>query len=133
MLLHDLLELDGHDVIEAADGLAALALAAEQDPDVVLLDVTMPGIDGFEVCRRLRMLPPTSATPVLLITALGQREHRLQGMSAGANDYLVKPIDRGEVSLGCATPCECAPCIGGSRRNSARCNASSGCATSWSR
>jgi two-component system, sensor histidine kinase and response regulator len=98
-LLHDMLELDGHDVLDADNGLTALALAAEHDPDVILLDVTMPGIDGFEVCRRLRASPATSATPVLLITALGEREHRLQGMAAGANDYLVKPIDRSEVSL----------------------------------
>jgi two-component system sensor histidine kinase/response regulator len=99
MLLHDMLEFDGHHVIEADDGLTALSLAAEHDPDVILLDVTMPGIDGFEVCRRLRQMPATAATPVLLVTALAERDHRLQGMSAGANDYLVKPIDRGEVSL----------------------------------
>jgi len=98
-LLHDMLELDGHHVLEADNGLTALALAAEHDPDAVLLDVTMPGLDGFEVCRRLRAAPRTSATPVLLITALVQREHRLQGMAAGANDYLVKPIDRSEVTL----------------------------------
>jgi two-component system sensor histidine kinase/response regulator len=98
-LLHDMLELDGHHVLEADNGLTALGLAAEHDPDAILLDVTMPGLDGFEVCRRLRAAPRTSATPVLLITALVQREHRLQGMAAGANDYLVKPIDRSEVTL----------------------------------
>ena len=98
-LLRDMLELDGHRVLEADNGLTALDLAAEHDPDAVLLDVTMPGLDGFEVCRRLRAAPRTSATPVLLITGLVQREHRLQGMAAGANDYLVKPIDRSEVTL----------------------------------
>ena len=98
-LLRDMLELDGHRVIEADDGLTALALAAEHDPDAILLDVTMPGLDGFDVCRRLRAAPATSATPVLLVTALGEREHRLHGMAAGANDYLVKPIDRSELTL----------------------------------
>ena len=98
-LLRDMLELDGHEVIEAGTGQAALALAHERDPDAILLDVSMPGMDGFEVCRRLRAAPATSATPILLITALGEREHRLQGMAAGADDYIVKPIDRSEVSL----------------------------------
>lgn len=99
LLLHELLELDGHAVLEAANGETALELAAQHDPDVVLLDVTMPGMDGFEVCRRLRGSPVSSATPILLVTAHGDREHRLEGVSAGANDYLVKPIDRGELSL----------------------------------
>lgn len=98
-LLRELLEIDGHEVLEADDGLTALALARSEDPDVVLLDVTMPGLDGFEVCRRLRASPLTSATPVLLITGLAERAHRIQGVAAGANDYLVKPIDRGEVAL----------------------------------
>ncbi|HEY4321701.1 MAG TPA: hybrid sensor histidine kinase/response regulator [Gemmatimonadales bacterium] len=98
-LLRELLEIDGHDVLEAEDGLGALALARSEDPDVVLLDVTMPGLDGFEVCRRLRASPVTSATPVLLITGLAERAHRIAGVAAGANDYLVKPIDRGEVAL----------------------------------
>lgn len=98
-LLRDILELDGHTVTEAHDGESALRLAAETDPDVILLDVTMPGMNGFEVCRRLRTAALTTATPVLLVTALADREHRLQGMSSGANDYLVKPIDHGEVAL----------------------------------
>jgi signal transduction histidine kinase len=98
-LLRDLLEHDGHQVLEAADGITALDMAARIDPDVILLDVSMPGLDGFEVCRRLRASAGTQATPILLVTALDQREHRLQGVSAGANDYLVKPIDSGEVAL----------------------------------
>lgn len=98
-LLRDMLDLDGHEVIEAADGPTALALALGRDPDAILLDVSMPGMDGLEVCRRLRTEPATTATPVLLITAMGEREDRLRGMAAGANDYLVKPIDRIEVSL----------------------------------
>ena len=66
---------------------------------MILLDVSMPGLDGFEVCEQLRRSPVTAATPVLLITALDQRENRIKGVAAGANDYLVKPIDRDEVSL----------------------------------
>jgi two-component system sensor histidine kinase/response regulator len=99
LLLHDLLQLDGYQVHQAANGLDALALAGSCDPDVVLLDVSMPGMDGFEVCRRLKADARTAPVPVLLVTALDQRAHRLEGIAAGANDYLVKPIDRGEVSL----------------------------------
>jgi len=98
-LLRDLLEARGYRVSEADSGAAALAAIGQETPDVVLLDVSMPGMDGFEVCRRLRADPRTQALPVLLVTALAAREHRLQGMEAGANDYITKPIDRAELVL----------------------------------
>jgi len=68
-------------------------------PDVVLLDVQMPGIDGFEVCRRLKAAPETAAVPVLLVTALSDRDHRLEGIRAGANDFITKPIDSADLML----------------------------------
>ncbi|MGH7537030.1 MAG: ATP-binding response regulator, partial [Gemmatimonadales bacterium] len=99
LLLRDLLEAQGHDVIEAVDGAEALQRVAEGAPDVVLLDVGMPGMDGFEVCRRLKAEQTTASIPVLLVTALNQRDHRLLGIGAGANDYITKPIDRSDLSL----------------------------------
>ena len=99
LLLRDLLEARGYEVTEATSGQEALEAVAARLPDVVLLDVSMPGMDGFEVTRRLREDPATQALPVLLVTALSAREHRLQGMEAGANDYITKPIDRAELAL----------------------------------
>ena len=99
LLLRDLLEAQGHQVIEATDGAEALARIPDVNPDVVLLDVGMPGMDGFEVCRRLKADPATAAIPVLLVTALSQRDQRLLGIGAGANDYITKPIDKSDLSL----------------------------------
>lgn len=92
-LLRDVLEVEGHSVSEAEDGTSALAIAFEGGTDVILLDVMMPAPDGFEVCRRLKADPQTAAIPVLLVTALSDRRARLEGMRAGANDFLPKPID----------------------------------------
>src|SRR5437870_12082818 len=97
MLLSHILEAKGHEVLEADDGEAALRLIAESPPDVVLLDVMMPRMDGFEVCRRLRGDASTESTPILLITALSDRKDRLTGIEAGANDFLGKPIDSADV------------------------------------
>ena len=99
LLLQDLLESQGHEVTEAVDGVEALQRVADAAPDVVLLDVGMPGIDGFEVCRRLKADPATATIPVLLVTALNQRDQRLLGIGAGANDYITKPIDKSDLSL----------------------------------
>lgn len=99
LLLRDLLEVRGHEVLEASDGAEALKLVAKSAPEVVLLDVQMPGIDGFEVCRRLKAAPATAALPVLLVTALSDRDHRLEGIRAGANDFITKPIDGADLML----------------------------------
>lgn len=99
LLLREILESQGHEVAEAVDGVEALARVADAPPDAVLLDVGMPGIDGFEVCRRLKADPATATIPVLLVTALNQRDQRLLGIGAGANDYITKPIDRSDLSL----------------------------------
>ena len=94
-LLRDLLEARGFEVREAADGPAALAALENVEglPDAVLLDVMMPGLDGFEVCRRIKQNPPTAHLPVLMVTALADRASRLRGISEGATDILTKPLD----------------------------------------
>jgi signal transduction histidine kinase len=98
-LLHDLLESEGHTVVEAEDGAQALAKVASEAPDAILLDVMMPELDGLEVCRRLKADSATAPIPVLLVTALTEREDRLSGIDAGANDFITKPIDPKEVAL----------------------------------
>lgn len=99
LLLRDLLEAQGHEVSEAVDGTEALQRIGDATPDVVLLDIGMPGMDGFEVCRRIKADPATASIPVLLVTALSQRDQRLLGIGAGANDYITKPIDKSDLSL----------------------------------
>jgi two-component system, sensor histidine kinase and response regulator len=99
LLLSDPLSALGHTVVEAESGPQALAKIADHPPDVILLDVMMPSMDGFEVCRRLKGDPKTAHIPVLLVTALTERIERLQGIDAGANDFLSKPIDLPDVML----------------------------------
>ena len=99
MLLHSLLQGAGYQVAEAEDGESALQQIGANNPDVILLDVMMPGLDGYTVCRRIKEDPTTGHLPVLIVTALNDREARLQGIGAGANDFLSKPIDRQEVLL----------------------------------
>ena len=98
-LLHDLLEVNGYAVIEAEDGNDALTKVISQNCDVVLLDVKMPRMDGLEACRRLKADISTAHIPVLMVTALTDRDQRDIGIEAGANDYLTKPIDRRDVLL----------------------------------
>ena len=98
-LLRDLLEVQGHEVVEAENGGAALELVQNCLPDVILLDLMMPVMDGFEVCQRLKEDPKTAPIPVIMITALQEREDRLRGIKAGANDFLTKPIDKEDVIL----------------------------------
>ena len=92
-LLEAKLTAEYYDVLSACDGPTALAMAASEKPDIVLLDVMMPGMDGFEVCRRLKEDPLTRHIPVVLITALDGRADRINGLEAGADEFLNKPID----------------------------------------
>jgi two-component system cell cycle sensor histidine kinase/response regulator CckA len=93
-LLRSLLETEeGYRVLFAENGTQALELAAHTPPDVVLLDIVMPGIDGFEVCRRLRANPVLRHVPILLLTGLEDRNSRLRGLEAGADEFLNKPVD----------------------------------------
>jgi len=87
----------GYRVIYAENGPKALQKATEFTPDVILLDIMMPIMDGYEVCRRLRSDPRLSEIPVLMITALSDPTSRLQGIEAGADDYISKPFDRAEI------------------------------------
>lgn len=98
-LLRSLLQAAGYQVTEAEDGEQALQQLGTEDPDVILLDVMMPGLDGYTVCRRIKEDQTTAHLPILIVTALNDRESRLEGIGAGANDFLTKPIDRQEVLL----------------------------------
>lgn len=93
-----LLSVEGYEVIEADSGVAALSRVAESIPDLILLDVMMPGMDGFEVCRRLKQDEQTRLTPVVFVTALNDRRARLRGIEAGGDDFLTKPFDQLELS-----------------------------------
>lgn len=79
------------EVIEAQTGKDALQIAFDEEPDLVLLDAMMPGIDGFETCRRLKLAPETAHIPVVMLTALEDRDSRLRGIDAGADDFLTRP------------------------------------------
>ena len=98
-LLRDPLEARGYEVAEAENGEQALQKIALRSPDVILLDLMMPKMDGFEVCRRLRKAANTTSIPILMVTALSERKERLMGIEAGANDFLNKPIDIQDVIL----------------------------------
>jgi two-component system cell cycle response regulator len=92
-LLEAKLSAEYYQVSIAHDGPTALAMAANDLPDIILLDVMMPGMDGFTVCKRLKADPITRHIPVVLVTALDGRADRIQGLEAGASDFLTKPID----------------------------------------
>jgi putative two-component system response regulator len=94
--MRDLLVAAGYKVRIALNGDDALRLAADDPPDLVLLDVMMPGMSGVDVCRELKARSLTRLTPVVLITASHDREYRLSGLDAGADDFLTKPIDLAE-------------------------------------
>ncbi|MFH1857504.1 MAG: response regulator [Candidatus Omnitrophota bacterium] len=97
MLLKGLLHNSPYNLIEARSGAEALEKAKEFAPDIVLLDVMMPGMDGFEVCRRLKQ--GEGYLPIIMITSLADRDSRLKGIESGADDFLSKPIDSTEVEL----------------------------------
>ena len=96
-LLQSLLLGEGYTVLPAEHGAQALVLAYDHRPDVVLLDVMMPDLDGYEVCRRLRADETLRHVPILLLTALDDRESRLRGLEAGADDFISKPFDSVEL------------------------------------
>jgi len=93
------LELLGHQVSQASDGIKGLALAQQNRPDMIILDVMMPDLDGFTVCQRLRQNPATHPIPILMLTALGMVKDKVTGFDSGADDYLVKPFEIPELQV----------------------------------
>ncbi|MBF2089029.1 MAG: two-component system response regulator [Synechococcales cyanobacterium K44_A2020_017] len=93
-----LLSVEGYEVLEAESGFAALELVTKIAPDLILLDVMMPGMDGFEVCRHLKQDEHTRLIPVVFVTALNDRRARLRGIESGGDDFLTKPFDQLELS-----------------------------------
>src|SRR5579859_156721 len=93
--LKDCLEAEGHRVLTAADGETGLDRALEEKPDLVLLDIMMPRLDGYAVCDQLRRL--ANPVPILMLTAKGRVDDRVTGLDAGADDYLVKPFSTEEL------------------------------------
>jgi signal transduction histidine kinase len=92
-----ILEGEGYELQQAKDGIQALRMLKQLQPDLILLDVMMPAMDGFEVCRRIRATPPLAEVPIILLTALDDRDSLLRGIESGADDFLSKPPDRREL------------------------------------
>jgi two-component system cell cycle response regulator len=92
-LLEAQLRIDRYEVVTAFGGEEALTKMAQRTPDLVLLDVMMPEMDGYEVCRRIRDNPRTAHLPVVMVTALDKPSDKEDGLAAGADDFLVKPVD----------------------------------------
>jgi putative two-component system response regulator len=98
-LFERLLSTDGHDVVSVPDGRTALAAIQRDRPDVILLDVEMPGMDGLEVCRRLKGDPATRLTPVVMVTGQTDLSDRIRGIEAGADEFLSKPVHPQELRV----------------------------------
>ena len=96
-LLADILTAKGYAVLTAANGAEALARTEREAPDLLLLDVMMPGMSGYDVCRKLRDNPATAMLPVIMVTALDPGQERVKGIEAGADDFLTKPIHQPEI------------------------------------
>jgi len=92
-VLSDILKQDGYQILTAREGFEALKIVSTQDPDVVVLDVRLPGIDGIEVCRQIKQDEQTQFLPVILVTGNAARRSKLEGLQASADDFLNKPID----------------------------------------
>lgn len=90
---------EGYEVIKATNGKEALEIIKEQGVDIVFLDVMMPEMDGYEICRRLKKNPLTQHIPIVMVTALSDKESKIKGLEAGANDFLTKPVDRIELLI----------------------------------
>jgi adenylate cyclase len=96
-MLSDILAFNGYEVVTASGGQEALALLEAEKPDIVLLDVMMPDLDGYEVCKAIRANPGTAMLPVVMVTALDPQLERVKGLEAGADDFLSKPLNKPEL------------------------------------
>ncbi|MEO0675165.1 MAG: response regulator, partial [Pseudomonadota bacterium] len=92
-LLEAKLRAEYFDVLGVFSGRDAIETARSEQPDIILLDVMMPGMDGFETCRALKSMPETMHSPVVMVTALDQQADRIAGLEAGADDFLTKPVE----------------------------------------
>ncbi len=97
-LVIDVLSMSGYQLLWASDGMRGLDYARSEMPDLIILDVNMPGMSGFEVCAELKADPELASIPVLMLTALSDIDNRVQGLGLGAEDYLVKPYNPRELS-----------------------------------
>lgn len=93
------LELNGYNVLQAHDGTTGFAIAKQELPDLIILDVMMPEVDGYTVAQRIRQNPTTEETPILMLTALSQLNDKVKGFDIGVDDYLVKPFEMEELQV----------------------------------
>ena len=97
--LAEILEEEGHEVLKAVDGFEALEIIAVTLPDVILLDIAMPRMDGLETLRRLKDRSESSKLPVIMVTAQGDRQNMVKAVQLGVRDYVTKPWEPGEVEM----------------------------------
>ena len=116
-LLRRMLLAQGYSVSWAGAGAEARQKVVEERPDVILLDVMLPDLDGYEVCRQLKGTPGTAAIPVIMVTALTDRAERLKGIEAGAADFISKPVDPEELLLRVRNGVRCRRLLGLAKRN----------------
>ncbi len=96
-LMQFFLEREGYELIIAGNGLQALKKAETERPDLIMLDLMLPGVDGFEVCHRLRLKPTTADIPILMLSAKSDETDKNEAMKVGANGYIIKPIKSAEL------------------------------------
>ena len=92
--INHIIQMEGYDVITASNGMTGLRMVKEEKPDLLILDVMLPGLDGFEICHQLRQDPQTANFPIIMLSAKGQEADKTTGLKVGASEYLTKPIDR---------------------------------------
>ena len=97
-LIRQILKMAGHEVAVAGDGFEALKMVGEREPDLIVLDRSMPGMDGIAVCREIKANPFLSRVPIIILTALATVDFKIEGFEAGADDYLVKPFEPRELA-----------------------------------
>jgi len=87
------LEQEGYEVVAVTDGLEGLKKAQDEHPDLIILDIMLPGLDGYEICNRLRQKPESLTVPVLMVSGRARQDDKNMGLRMGADDYLSKPVD----------------------------------------
>jgi len=99
LLLQVMLANDGYEIVTASAGAEALELVEQAPPDLIVLDVMMPGMDGYQVATRIKANPATRHIPVIMLTALSDKNSMMHGLNAGAEEFLTKPVVRAELSV----------------------------------